>query len=89
MRPNVEMWKRRNIPHVHMCTTCANVENMCNFCDFLGTNVDFYVMGIHLLSTVAFLDSNQPILIWKHFFMLFCALNFTSTSVLFLSVTRH
>jgi len=56
------MWKC-NIPHVYMCTTCANVENMCNFCPFLGTNVDFYIMGTFSLSNTFFLGDKQPILI--------------------------
>jgi len=67
MRPNVEMWKQCNIPHVlYMCTTCANVENMCNFRVFLGMNVVFYRMGIFLLSiaisymTISWLSADCP-----------------------------
>jgi len=57
------MLTQRNIPHVHMCTTCANVENTCNFRAFLGTNVVFYIMDIFALSNIAFLDDKQPILL--------------------------
>jgi len=77
MRPNVEMLTRCNIPHVHMCTTCANVENMCNFRAFLGTNVVFYIIGIFALSNIAFLDDKTADSLTGNTFALFCALNFT------------
>jgi len=76
MRPNVEMLTWRNIPHVHMCTTCANVENMCNFRAFSSTNVVFYSMGTLPLSNVCFLDDNRPMVLLTLLFALFCALNF-------------
>jgi len=54
MRPNVEMLTQCDIAHVHMCTTCANVENMCNFRAFSSTNVVFYIMSTFSLSIVLF-----------------------------------
>jgi len=60
-----------------MCTTCANVENMCNFRPFLGTNVVFYMMGMFSLSNAVYLGNMQLILICTVIFALFCALNFT------------
>jgi len=58
-----------------MCTTCANVENMCNFLPFQA-NVVFYSMGTFPLSNICFVDNNLPMVLLTLLFALLCALNF-------------